>query len=120
MGGGYELHTSLGNGAGCGSLLLGAYDGFHKLHYVGSVGGGFSKRDLEITYSALTQLHTANSPFASEPKVDKFLFWCDPLLAIQVKYGEFTEKRNLRFPIFSALRPDIDPRDCTLAAISDS
>lgn len=102
-----------------GSLLLGAYDGT-KLHYVGSVGGGFSKRDLEITYSALIQLHTANSPFASEPKVDKFLFWCDPLLTIQVKYGEFTEKRNLRFPIFSALRPDIDPHDCTLAAITDS
>ena len=99
-----------------GSLLLGAYDG-GRLRYVGSVGGGFSKRDLELTYGALTQLHTERCPFVEQPQVQRFLYWCQPALVVQVSYGEFTEQRHLRFPIFTALRPDVDPRDCTLEAI---
>jgi bifunctional non-homologous end joining protein LigD len=101
-----------------GSLLLGAYDG-GKMWYVGSVGGGFSKQDLEFTYAAITQLHTDESPFVEDPRVEKLLFWCEPVLAVQVNYGEFTEQRHLRFPIFSALRPDVDPHDCTLEAIGE-
>ena len=101
-----------------GSLLLGAYEG-GKLRYVGSVGGGFSQQDLELTYAAITQLHASVSPFTDDPQVEKFSFWCDPVLVVQVNYGEFTEKGNLRFPIFSALRPDISPVDCSLAAIAD-
>ena len=101
-----------------GSLLLGAYDG-GKLRYVGSVGGGFSKQDLEIAYGAVSQLHADRSPFSDDPKVEKFLYWCEPVLVVQVNYGEFTEQRHLRFPIFSALRPDVAPRDCTIATIRD-
>ena len=99
-----------------GSLLLGAYDG-GELRYVGSVGGGFSNDDLALTYGALTQLHTERSPFAEPPEVQRFLYWCEPVLVVQVSYGEFTEQRHLRFPIFSALRPDVDARNCTLDAI---
>ncbi len=116
VGGGYTF----GGGARkelFGSLLLGAYAG-DKFKFVGSVGGGFTKQDLEITYSAITQLHTDASPFTDEPEVDKFSFWCEPVLVVQVKYGEFTELRHLRFPIFSALRPDVDARDCTFDAIA--
>jgi bifunctional non-homologous end joining protein LigD len=100
-----------------GSLLLGAYSG-NKLRYVGSVGGGFSKQDLEITYATITQLHTSDCPFDEAPVVEKFSFWCDPVLAVQVNYGEFTPQRHLRFPIFSALRPDVSARDCLLETIS--
>ena len=101
-----------------GSLLLGAYDK-GKLHYMGSVGGGFSKADLDLTYAAITQLHRDDSPFLDAPKIEKFVYWCEPALPVQVNYGEFTELRNLRFPIFSALRPDVNAADCTLAAILD-
>ena len=101
-----------------GSLLLGAYDG-DKLRFVGSVGGGFSKQDLELAHAAITQLHRERSPFVVDPKVDRFLFWCEPVLVVQVNYGEFTELRHLRFPIFSALRPDVDARDCTIQAIRE-
>jgi bifunctional non-homologous end joining protein LigD len=99
-----------------GALLLGAYEG-GKLRYVGSVGGGFSKQDLEVTYATITQLHTDACPFDDVPSVDKFSFWCEPVLAVQVNYGEFTPQRHLRFPIFSALRPDVAPGDCVLDAI---
>lgn len=99
-----------------GSLLLGAYEG-GKLRYVGSVGGGFSKQDLDVTFATITQLHTVECPFADTPVVEKFSFWCSPVLAVQVNYGEFTEQRHLRFPIFSALRPDVAAKDCLLDAI---
>ena len=36
---------------------------------------------------------------------------------MQVKYGELTEAGHLRFPIFLALRPDIDPSACTVPAL---
>ena len=83
------------------------------------MGGGFSKPDLELTYAAITQLHTPDSPFVDAPDVEKFLFWCQPVLAVQVNYGEFTELRHLRFPIFSALRPDVNAADCTFDSILD-
>lgn len=100
-----------------GSLLLGAYQG-NKLRFLGRVGGGFTKQDCEIAYSAISQLHMDASPFAEAPTVDKLLFWCDPVIVVQVNYGEFTQQRHLRFPVFSTLRPDIDARDCTFDAIA--
>ena len=100
-----------------GSLLLGAYQG-SELKFVGSVGGGFTKQDLEITYGALTQLHSDRSPFAQAPRVERFLYWCEPVLVVQVNYGEFTEQRHLRFPVFTSLRPDVSARECTIGAIS--
>ena len=100
-----------------GSLLLGAYQG-NKLRFLGRVGGGFTKQDCEIAYSAISQLHMDTSPFAEAPTVDKLLFWCEPVIVVQVNYGEFTQQRHLRFPVFSTLRPDIDARDCTFDAIA--
>lgn len=99
-----------------GSLLLGAYER-KGLRFVGSVGGGFSNEDLKLTYSLLSQLHTGACPFANPPVVQRLLYWCEPRLAIQVRYGELTEGGHLRFPIFTALRPDIEPADCTLEAL---
>ena len=101
-----------------GSLLLGAYEG-DNLNFVGSVGGGFTQQDLEMVYGVITQLHTDVSPFADNPQVERFLYWCDPVLVVAVDYGEFTEQRHLRFPIFSAVRPDVAPRDCTIDSIRD-
>ena len=63
-------------------------------------------------------LHTEASPFVDEPQLDKFLYWCEPVLVVQVNYGEFTEQRHRRFPIFSSLRPDVSARDCTMDVLS--
>lgn len=101
-----------------GSLLLGAYEG-KQLKYVGNVGGGFSQADLEMIYGVVTQLHTEDCPFAETPVVDRFSYWCEPVLVVAVDYGEFTEQRHLRFPIFVAVRPDVEPGDCTIDAIRD-
>ncbi|MBI3954052.1 MAG: hypothetical protein HY330_06025 [Chloroflexi bacterium] len=99
-----------------GGLLLGAYEG-KALRFLGSVGGGFGADDLKSAYSILSQLHTPVCPFAEPPAVPRFLYWCEPRLVVQVKYGELTEGGHLRFPIFTAFRPDVDPGQCTLAAL---
>ena len=99
-----------------GSVLIGAYDR-GRLRFLGSVGGGFSKEDMTLTHSLLTQLHTKACPFVNPPQVQRLLYWCEPSLVFQVKYGELTEAGHLRFPIFTALRPDIEPKDCTVAAL---
>ena len=99
-----------------GSLQLGAFER-KGLRSVGSVGGGFSNEDLKLTYALLGQLHTEACPFVNPPVLQRLLYWCEPRLVIQVKYGELTERGHLRFPIFMALRPDIEPRECTLDAL---
>ena len=99
-----------------GSVLLGAYDR-GRLRFLGSVGGGFSKEDMTLTHSLLTQLHTNVCPFVNPPQVQRLLYWCEPGLVFQVKYGELTEAGHLRFPVFMGLRPDTEPKDCTVAAL---
>jgi bifunctional non-homologous end joining protein LigD len=101
-----------------GSLLLGAYAG-PDLRYVGSVGGGFRQTDLAMIYGVVSKLHRDTSPFVDSAVVDKFLFWCEPVLVVSVEYGEFTSNRHLRFPIFVAVRPDFEPKDCTIDAIAE-
>ena len=96
-----------------GSLLLGSYNR-SGLQYVGNVGGGFSDKQLKDIYGLLTQLHSRTSPFVDPPNVERFLYWCEPLVVVQVKYGEVTESGHLRFPIFTSVRSDIDPKECAL------
>ncbi len=99
-----------------GSVLLGVHDR-KGLRFLGSVGGGFAKDEMELTHKMLTQLQSEDCPFFNAPQVDRLLYWCRPLLVMQVKYGELTEAGHLRFPIFLALRPDIDPSACTVPAL---
>ena len=101
-----------------GSLLLGAYDR-KGLRYLGNVGGGFQAEDLDLLLSLLSPLISDTCPFTETPDVGKLLYWCEPRLVVQVKYGEVTESGHLRFPIFKALRPDVDPRECTLAGVRE-
>ena len=94
-----------------GSLLLGAYDR-NGLQFAGSVGGGFSDKQLKDIYGLVTRHHTTKSPFMDPPTVQRFLYWCEPRIVVRVTYGEITEAGQLRFPIFSSLRGDIDPQEC--------
>jgi len=96
------------------SLLLGLYDQ-QRLLYVGLVGTGFSEVDLKTIFSLLQPLQTSVCPFSEAPAVQKFIYWCEPKLVCQVRYGEFTLDRKLRYPVFLSLRQDKSPFDCTIA-----
>ena len=96
-----------------GSLLLGAYDD-GRLRYVGSVVGGFSRGGPGVVYDRISRLHAEDCPFTEEPEVDRFSYWCEPSLAVEIEYGERTPDGALRFLLFNSLRPDIPAQDCAL------
>lgn len=100
-----------------GALLLGLYDDDGDLRWVGQVGGGFTDKTLAALMPLLEAHHTREAPFANPPKVDKFSYWCEPVIVCKVRYAELTEGGKLRFPIFEELRPDVPPKDCTLASV---
>ncbi len=41
-------------------------------------------------------------------------------MVVQVEYAELTAARQLRFPIFVTVRPEIEPRECTLEAVEEA
>ena len=100
-----------------GALLLGAFDG-GRLQYVGRTSGGFAKGGTQLVYRMVSELHTGRCPFDQEPLVDRFSYWCEPTLAVEVEYGERALDGMLRFLVFNALRPDVDARDCEFASLS--
>jgi bifunctional non-homologous end joining protein LigD len=95
------------------SLLLGLYDQ-EQLLYVGLVGTGFSDADLKTIHSLLQPLQTSVCPFAEPPKIQRFIYWCEPRLVCQIRYGDFTLDGKLRYPVFLSLRQDKSPSECTI------
>ena len=53
-------------------------------------------------------------PFADPPPVTRLVYWTRPELVCRVRFSEWSKDGYLRFPIFNALRPDLDPRECVL------
>ena len=100
-----------------GSLLVGTFDGQGSLRFAGSVSGGFQRDDVGPLQVLMSGLHTDRCPFAVEPPMDRLLYWCEPLLVIEVRYGEVTGDGRLRFPVFKGLHMDVEPSDCTMSEL---
>jgi bifunctional non-homologous end joining protein LigD len=100
-----------------GALMLGLYDERHKLHFLGTVGGGFTDTLMRELTPILEQFQSNDCPFAEPPKIERFSFWTKPRLVCKVTYAELTDQGRLRFPIFESMRPDVDPSDCTFEAL---
>ncbi|MBV8905985.1 MAG: DNA ligase D [Acidobacteriia bacterium] len=98
-----------------GALLLGVYDeagsGRKELRWVGNVGTGFDQKLLASLYQRLKPLIAEECPFAERPKPDRGITWVRPELVCQVKFGEWTQDRRLRAPVFLGLRNDVAPRE---------
>jgi bifunctional non-homologous end joining protein LigD len=99
-----------GNRSGrLGALLVGFYeDG--ELRYAGRVGTGFSQAELDRLKGILDPLERPDSPFAARqpPRTARFV---EPELVASVNYGEWTQARTLRHPVYQGLRDDIAPAD---------
>ncbi len=96
-----------------GALVLGVYDedgSRRNLRWVGNVGTGFDQKLLASLYSRLEPLITDECPFAERPKPDRGMTWVRPELVCQVKFGEWTQDRRLRAPVFLGLRNDVEAR----------
>lgn len=87
-----------------GALLLAAYNG-RGLQYVGKVGTGFSNRTLAALHRKFQPLIRMRPPLADPPR-ERDVTWLAPRLVAQIAYGEWTDDRKLRQPVFLGLRDD--------------
>lgn len=93
------------------SMLLGLYDNFGNLHYIGRAGTGkLKKEDWRILTDEIRPLQIERSPFAN-PVPGKQIVWIQPLLAVKVAYAEWTEGRSMRQPSIQAF-VDVPPHEC--------
>jgi DNA ligase D-like protein (predicted ligase) len=97
-----------------GGLLLGAYQS-GKLVFVGRVGSGFSRQELQEMAGDFQR--SDSPPFSNPPRLPG-VRWLKPEIVVQVAALEVTPKGNLRAPVFLRRRFDKDPRDCTLDQIT--
>ena len=95
-----------------GSLLLGVADD-DGLHYVGSVGTGFTERALTDLLTMLRPLQQPASPFVDDlPRGElRDARWVRPELVGEIAYGEWTPDARLRHPSWRGLRPEKDPSE---------
>jgi bifunctional non-homologous end joining protein LigD len=97
-----------------GALLLGYYDREGHLHYVGHMGGGFTREALAEMHERLKPLERKTPPFIDPPKTNEPVHWVEPKIVVEVKFAEWTADRKLRQPIFLGIRDDKDARDVGL------
>jgi bifunctional non-homologous end joining protein LigD len=90
-----------------GALVVGFYDD-DGLRYGGRVGTGFNEAELARLQGILVPLERSTSPFVGRqpPRETHFV---EPELVAAVDYGEWTQSRTLRHPVYQGVRDDIDP-----------
>jgi bifunctional non-homologous end joining protein LigD len=92
-----------------GALLVGLHeDG--ALRYAGRVGTGFDEAELVRLGRLLAPLARPDSPFEGRPPPRAARF-VEPRLVCAVDYGEMTQTRTLRHPVYKGLRDDVEPAD---------
>ena len=111
--GGYTIGGARRKGEPFSQLLLGGYaDG--RLEFVGSVSGGLRDVEARELVSHLEPLHVDAPPFFDTPPIPRLIYWTRPEVVCHIRFSEWTREGHLRFPIFSALRPDLSPEDCVV------
>jgi bifunctional non-homologous end joining protein LigD len=56
----------------------------------------------------LKELQRTDSPFAGPAEAGNYV---EPVIVVEVRYGEITREGRLRFPVFLRLRPDKLPSE---------
>jgi bifunctional non-homologous end joining protein LigD len=95
-----------------GALLLAANEG-DELRFVGKVGTGFSQDSLAKLFRKFQPLVRAKASVVDPPR-ERDVTWLAPRLVAQIAYGEWTDDRKLRQPVFLGLRDDKRPEEVTL------
>lgn len=95
------------------ALALGLYDDEGKLHYIGSVGTGFTMAMIDELYEKLQRLKVSKTVLANKEEVPKDIIRVKPKLVAEVKFVEMTKAGILRTPVFLRLRTDKKLSECT-------
>lgn len=97
-----------------GALLVGTWRPDGRLDFRGRVGGGISAAKERDLLAALRPLIVPASPFAGQlPREDsRDAVWVRPRVVVEVRYGQVTPDRRLRFPRLERLRTDKSAEEC--------
>lgn len=109
--GGYTFGGARRKGEPFSQLLLGAYSE-GRFEYVGAVSGGLTDAEAKQVVSLLEPLVIDAPAFNDPPPIARLIYWTEPKFVCRVRFSEWARDGHLRFPIFNALRPDVDPADC--------
>jgi bifunctional non-homologous end joining protein LigD len=82
------------------------------LRFCGSVGSGFSEKDLARIARELEAARLDSPPCAGAVPKGRGHTWSEPRLVCEVRFREWTEDRVLRQPVFVRLRDDKTPAEC--------
>ncbi|MFJ4972711.1 non-homologous end-joining DNA ligase [Streptomyces sp. NPDC088755] len=93
-----------------GALLMGQPHSDGRLHYVGSVGTGWSDTERATLAALLDTVASDTCPFTERP-VAAGARWVVPRLVGEVRYATRTRAGRLRHPSWHRLRPDLTPDD---------
>jgi len=112
--------TGTGEREDFGSLLVAAYQN-GKLKFLGRVGTGFSKEEIEGIIRKLEKEKISNPPVSSENvKLElpegREAIWVKPKYVCEVRFLEFTEDMQLRAPVFVRMREDKSIEECEIEA----
>lgn len=108
-----------GGRAGLGALHLASAHGA-GLVYAGSVGSGFTERQVEELRAALEPKRLAAPRCTGAAPTGAANVWVEPELVAEVRYKERTEEGLLRHPVFLRVRPDKGIPDLASASASAS
>jgi bifunctional non-homologous end joining protein LigD len=104
-----------------GALLLASADE-GGLRYVGSVGSGFTDRQLEELHARLAPRVRSTPPCSGPVPRGRENTWVEPELVVEVRYREWTEEGLLRQPVFlrvrDAKRPEEAARELSHPAVA--
>ena len=97
------------------ALIIATYDG-RGYQPAGRVGGGFDASTSKRLRKALDALASSAAPTDAR-WVDERIRWVQPRLVVGIRYSEWDGAGQVRFPIFSGLRPEVSPQECVRAAM---
>jgi DNA ligase D-like protein (predicted ligase) len=96
------------------ALIIGTYDG-RGYQPAGRVGGGFDAATSKRLRKTLDAFPAAPAP--TDTRWDDRICWVEPRIVVAVRFSEWDRSGQVRFPIFSGLRPEVSPQECVRAAM---
>jgi len=97
------------------ALVVATYDG-RGFQPAGRVGGGFDAATSRRLRRMLDALPGATASDDSRWADDR-ISWVKPQVVVGVKFSEWDRNGQLRFPIFSGLKPEVAAEECVRTAI---
>src|SRR5467141_98746 len=88
-----------------GALVLAVRES-SQWQYVGHAGTGFDEETLQMLYNKMQPLKTKAKPFTVKVKDEAQTTWLRPQLVAEVKFTEWTDRGEMRHPVFLGLRGD--------------